>query len=434
MASKRILVVDDEVGIRELLSDILLDEGYQVQLAENASAARLMVEQVKPDLVLLDIWMPDTDGITLLKEWEKNQQLMMPVIMMSGHGSIDTAVESTKIGAYGYLEKPISLQKLLKTVSNALKQNENNTFTAPNFLELGKSEVMVALKERLEKVAITNTVALLFIGSPGACGQLCARYLHRPNTPWRILEERQVLASAPVDLLEQMQDGLLYIPEIADLRKIEQKGLKLLIDKADKYHVTVVCDTSANLQQLQIEGVFENALLQQLSKVSIPLPKLEEHPEDIPDLVNSIANQHFLENEKEYKEFDIAALNTLRNGHWPGDYAQLEAVVHNLIQTSLEERITEEDVSRVLNQFEVTDANGHQANAASQTMQSNSSMAVQAGFNLPLREARDAFERQYFEYHLKETTNNMTKLAETAGLERTHLYRKLKQLGIKIKP
>lgn len=439
MATKKILVVDDEVGIRELLSDILLDEGYQVQLAENAAAARLLLEQMKPDAILLDIWMPDTDGITLLKEWQKNQQLTMPVIMMSGHGSIDTAVESTKIGAYAYLEKPIALQKLLKTVNDALKQHEANSVATTALVELGKSEVMQSLKARIDKIFQSNSRAVLFIGPQGGCGALCARYLHQANTPWSVLQERQQLANAPIELLENMQDGVLYIPEISTLRKIEQKGLKLLLSKADKYNVRVVCETSAHLPQLQEEGAFDNALLQQLTKVSIRLPALSAHQEDIPETVVSMANQIFSANGQEYKSFDVAALNALRNANWPGDYSQLEAVVHNLIETSLGEQVTLEDVTRVLGQFEMTGPEAAQQNASKHESslvsgQSQSGVAYELpDLTVPLREARDAFERLYFEYHLKETTHNMSKLAETAGLERTHLYRKLKQLGIKTK-
>lgn len=442
MAAKKILVVDDEVGIRELLLDILQDEGYQVQLAENASTARLIVEQTTPDVILLDIWMPDTDGITLLKEWQKDQQLTMPVIMMSGHGSIDTAVESTKIGAYAYLEKPIALQKLLKTVADALKQYEARASANSELIALGKSDIVQALRARLDKLVQTETHNVLLIGPPGACGELCARYLHQANTPWMVLQSREQLASAPVELLEQLQNGLLYVPEIASLSKIEQKGLKLLLSKADKFDVRVVCETSENLPQRQAEGRFEAALLQMLSKTSIRLPALSEHQEDIPEMVVSMANQLFVDDrEREYKSFDVAALNDLRNADWPGDYAQLENVVHNLIQTSLGEKITTEDVVRVLNQFEVQKEALHRVSEMAVNGQANSSGLGQQSLsdysvpdlNQPLREARDSFERLYFEYHLKETTHNMSKLAETAGLERTHLYRKLKQLGIKIK-
>ena len=137
MAVRNILVVDDEIGIRELLRDILLDEGYQVSLAENASQARELRQQQRPDLVLLDIWMPDCDGISLLKEWSNAGLLTMPVVMMSGHGTIDTAVEATRIGAFDFLEKPIALQKLLTTVSTALKHSEKQPKYDVNLTSLG---------------------------------------------------------------------------------------------------------------------------------------------------------------------------------------------------------------------------------------------------------------------------------------------------------
>ena len=151
MAARRVLVVDDEIGIRELLSDILLDEGYQVKLAENASQARDWRQQERPDLVLLDIWMPDCDGISLLKEWAGGGLLTMPVVMMSGHGTIDTAVEATRIGAFDFLEKPIALQKLLKTVNAALKHGEQLPKSDMSLVNLGRSAVITELRQRLEQ-------------------------------------------------------------------------------------------------------------------------------------------------------------------------------------------------------------------------------------------------------------------------------------------
>ncbi|MEY3883461.1 MAG: hypothetical protein RLZZ379_739, partial [Pseudomonadota bacterium] len=170
MASKRILVVDDEIGIRELLRDILQDEGYHVQLAENAAAARAIRLQERPDIVLLDIWMPDCDGISLLKEWGSSGLLTMPVIMMSGHGTIDTAVEATRIGAFDFLEKPIALQKLLKTVGTALKHSEQLPKSEMSLASLGKSPIVAALKDRLDKIATSASVSpgpVLLIGPKG---------------------------------------------------------------------------------------------------------------------------------------------------------------------------------------------------------------------------------------------------------------------------
>ena len=178
-----ILIVDDEAGIRELLSEILADEGYQVALAENAAAARAHRAQSRPDLVLLDIWMPDTDGVTLLKEWASAGLLTMPVVMMSGHATIDTAVEATRIGAFDFLEKPIGLQKLLATVTKALARGQTDAAPALSLDSLGRSPVIAALKKRLEQITLTRAPVLL-TGEPGAGAELCARFLHQPNTPW----------------------------------------------------------------------------------------------------------------------------------------------------------------------------------------------------------------------------------------------------------
>ncbi|MDP3210131.1 sigma-54 dependent transcriptional regulator [Methylotenera sp.] len=437
MASKHILVIDDEIGIRELLRDILQDEGYQVQLAENAATARAMRLHERPDVVLLDIWMPDCDGISLLKEWANSGLLTMPVVMMSGHGTIDTAVEATRIGAFDFLEKPIALQKLLKTVATALKHSEQLPKSEMNLISLGKSPIVVALKERLDKIASSSSDApspVLLIGPLGCGAELCARFLHNTNTPWLELIEYSQLVTAPLDVLASANDGVVYLPEIAELNKTEQKGLLLLITKAEKYNVRVICGTSHNLQKLQAEGLFDHNLLQILSAVSLRVPALEEHKEDIPDLVVTIANLQFELANVPYREFDIAALNALRNANWPGDIAQLDAVVRNLIQTSLDDKITLDDVNRVMHQFD----GGLQPETKVTVLATvngarHSILEIETNLNQPLREARDDFERLYFNYHIKSVAGNMNKLAEVSGLERTHLYRKLKQLDVKIK-
>ncbi|MFZ3087566.1 MAG: response regulator [Methylotenera sp.] len=436
MASKHILVVDDEIGIRELLRDILQDEGYQVELAENAAAARAMRLRDRPDVVLLDIWMPDCDGITLLKEWANGGLLTMPVVMMSGHGTIDTAVEATRIGAFDFLEKPIALQKLLKTVATALKHSEQLPKSEMSLTNLGKSQIIVALKERLDKIATSanhGPSPVLLIGPKGCGAELCARFLQNANTPWLQLTEFSQLVTAPLDILEPIRDGVLYIAEITELNKTEQKGLLLLITKSDKYNVRVVCGTSENLPKLQAEGLFDHNLLQILSAVSLRVPALEEHKEDIPDLAIAIANLQFELADIPYCEFDIAALNALRNANWPGDIAQLDTVIRNLIQTSLGEKITLEDVHRVLNQFGEVQPLEVKTEASAISVVPAENVTLATTFDQPLREARDEFERLYFAYHMKNVAGNMSKLAEIAGLERTHLYRKLKQLDIKIK-
>ncbi|HEX5802309.1 MAG TPA: response regulator, partial [Azospira sp.] len=179
----QILVVDDEVGIRELLSEILADEGHSVWLAENATTARKVRSEKRPDLVLLDIWMPDTDGISLLKEWSAGGLLTMPVVMMSGHGTIDTAVEATRIGATDFLEKPIALQKLLTTVKKALK-HEMAPAKAPLTLDaFARSPLIKDLKKRLEQAA-AKTPVLLLKSASSVIAELCARSLLPPHAPW----------------------------------------------------------------------------------------------------------------------------------------------------------------------------------------------------------------------------------------------------------
>lgn len=419
MTARHVLVVDDEVGIRELLSEILRDEGYHVRLAENAAQARDWRQQERPDLVLLDIWMPDCDGITLLKEWGKGGLLTMPVVMMSGHGTIDTAVEATRIGAFDFLEKPIALQKLLKTVDAALKHSDHQPRSGMNLLSLGKSVAISELRARLEQLDPIK-VPLLLIGERGCGAELCARFLHRPDTPWLELVQPERLASAPLELLEQTRDGVIFIPEVAELGKTEQKGLLLLLGRAEKYGVRVICSTTQSLPQLVQAERFEEGLWHALSAATLKIPALADHCEDIPDLVKAMTT-FFAENgEAPYREFDIAALNAMRNAAWPGNLAQLKVTVKNLMLTSLGEKITQNEVGRVLEQFLPP------ASAAAST-------AFPLDLNLALRDARDAFERIYFEHHIAKAGGNMSKVAEAVELERTHLYRKLKQLNIRAK-
>src|SRR5215470_16709794 len=210
---KEILIVDDEVGIRELLSEILQDEGYRVSLAENAVEARTYRARAQPSLVLLDIWMPDTDGVTLLREWAAAGQLTMPVVMMSGHGTIETAVEATKIGAFDFLEKPVGLQKLLATVTRALKTGAGQGPRRISLSALGTSVLVIEAERALEQLLRAGR-PILVVGEPGTGHELAARALHLPETPFVALQGGARLASNPLQLLEDARDGVLYCSEI----------------------------------------------------------------------------------------------------------------------------------------------------------------------------------------------------------------------------
>ena len=411
---QHILVVDDEVGIRELLSEILSDEGYQVRLAENASEARVQRTRARPDLVLLDIWMPDTDGITLLREWASAGLLTMPVVMMSGHGTIDTAVEATRIGAYDFLEKPIALQKLLATVGRALKHGGEQARPALSLESLGRGALIADLKQRLERVANLRT-PLLLTGDPGCGIELAARFLHQRTTPWVAPESHGALAEAPLELLSQAREGTLFLHEIADLSRVEQKGLMLAVSKLERYNVRVICGASRDLAELVAGGAFDSRLFGVLAGTVIRVPSLREHREDVTDLANLILNRMVEAKEIPPRQFSTGALNALRNFDWPGNLTQLESVVRTLGTTAAAEHISLEDVNQGLPQ---------PAPAAH--------IAQDLPFDLPLRDARDAFERVYFEYHIAREGGNISRVADTVGLERTHLYRKLKQLGIRL--
>ncbi len=411
---QHILVVDDEIGIRELLSEILSDEGYQVRLAENAAAARIFRGQVRPDLVLLDIWMPDTDGITLLKEWAAAGLLTMPVVMMSGHGTIDTAVEATRIGAYDFLEKPIALQKLLATVGRALKQGGEQAQSALSLASLGRAPLVMELKQRLERVMALRT-PLLLTGEPGCGLELAARFLHQRNTPWVAPDNHAALVEAPLDLLGQAREGTLFLREVADLTRIEQKGLLLAVTKLERYNVRLISGASADLAERVAQGVFDSRLYSLLAATTIRVPSLREHREDVPDIANLTLSRMVEAKETPPRQFTTAALNVLRNYDWPGNLAQLESLVRTLALTCAAEQIPVEEVSRAL-----------PLPIAALPATHNLSL------DLPLRDARDAFERAYFEHHIAREGGNISRVAEAVGLERTHLYRKLKQLGIRL--
>jgi two-component system nitrogen regulation response regulator NtrX len=256
---------------------------------------------------------------------------------------------------------------------------------------------------------------LLLTGEPGCGIELAARFLHQRNTPWAAPETNGMLAEAPLELLNQAREGVLFLQEIADLSKVEQKGLLLLASKLERYNVRLVCGASRELAELVAQGSFDSRLLSAVAGTTVRLPSLREHREDVPDLANLMLNRMVEAKEVPPRQFSTAALNALRNYEWPGNLAELQSVVRTLALTGLSEQIALEDVNRALPQ----PATGPQ-------------VMHELPFDLPLRDARDAFERVYFEYHIAREGGNISRVAESVGLERTHLYRKLKQLGIKL--
>ena len=417
MTANNILVVDDEIGIRELLSEILKDEGYNVRLAENAAVARAQRRESRPDLVLLDIWMPDMDGISLLKEWAVSGQLTMPVVMMSGHGTIESAIEATRIGAFDFLEKPISLPRLMATVGKALAGGRSLPKPGLSFAHLGRAKIITELRQRLEQISRLKT-PLLLTGEPGCGFEMIAHMVHQRNTAWVSSPDNDWLAQNPFAPLTEARDGVMFLDQIERLNKNEQKGLQQLIGKLEKFNVRLVVASAQPLMPLVESGDFDGALLAQLSGITLRIPSLREHAEDIPDLANTILLQMIEANESPLKQLSVSAQNALRNLDWPGNLPVLQNAVKSLALTSLGNEITAEDVARTAREFGLDHGDHHSGQS-------------RIPFDLPLREARERFEYQYFLHHIRREDGNMSRVADKVGLERTHLYRKLKQLGIR---
>jgi DNA-binding NtrC family response regulator len=406
-----ILVVDDEVGIRELLSEILADEGHQVSVADSAGEARRQRERQRPDLVLLDIWMPDTDGITLLKEWAANGQLTMPVVMMSGHGTIETAVEATRIGALDFLEKPIALQRLLVTVKRALRNPESPSAPQLTLAALGRSPALAEAKKRLSQLA-QSSAALLLRGERGIRPELFARLLAAPGAPF--LAGPELLAEPPSEVLARAAGGILFVTDLSRLARAEQRQLDFLLGRAEKHKVRVVSFSPLDLRTLAEKHEFDPELGAKLAQLTLRLPALRELAEDVPDLASLMLAQLVEARVCAPRRFAIAALNALRHHAWPGNLVELESVVKDLGLSALDEEVRLEDVERVLSTRAAPGA------------------PPEIAFDRPYREAREAFERVYFEHLLAREHGSMSRVAERSGLERTHLYRKLKALGLPV--
>ncbi|MDR2882049.1 MAG: response regulator [Azoarcus sp.] len=402
----KILIVDDEIGIRELLSEILRDEGHDVILAEDASTARSVRNALCPDMVLLDIWMPDTDGITLLKEWAAAGQLTMPVVMMSGHGTIDTAVEATRIGAIDYLEKPIALQKLLSAVKRGLqRQPAVPTPVALTLAAFPDSMPLRDLHRRLRQVAGQTRLILLQTG-PDHLAELAARTLQTPGKPWLDLGTLDGVYDPA--RLTTLQGGQLYLSALERLSRAQQRSLVAIVDRLERYDLRLLVACCSNREELLAAG-WDAALVERLfSHMLVAVPTLADIRDDLPELVSRILRHLIDTKEVPSRRFSPATLSQLRRRDWHGGYSELYSTIRNLAQTSTEEEI----------------------NLPEGGLPVSESPISPISFDLPLREAREAFERMYFEHHLRLERGNITRLAQKTGLERTHLYRKLRQLGL----
>jgi len=438
LKTARILIVDDESNIRVLLEEILTEEGYAVTTAADADDARRAYASNNFDLVLLDIWMPDTDGITLLREWSEADKLI-PVVMMSGHGTVDTAVEATRLGAIDFMEKPVSLAKLLRTVEKALAQkqpgDQRRSVLPPMVAPVGKSETIKTLREQAAKIAL-HDVHTLLTGEPGSGREAFVRYISslssRSSEPFVEVTgsaltaadgHRRLLGQGDEPgALEQAHGGTLFINDIGDLAPESQQLLLSILEQGYYRPGSSQSDRQIDLRILssappgfdQEAPNFRRALVSHLSTVVIRVPPLREYAEDVPELLRYYVDMLVDSENLPFRRFSVAAQNRLRNYPWPGNIGELKNIVSRLLMLGTGEKISLEEVEAELS----TDA-------------PKSELLVQQDLlAMPLREAREQFERAYLQQQLLLCNGKVGQLAKRVGMERTHLYRKLRTLGV----
>ena len=447
-----ILIVDDERDIRELISEILIDEGYTTRLAGTSEDAMREITSQPPGLLILDIWLKDSDmdGIDILKK-VKSDYPEVPVVIISGHGNIEIAVAAIRQGAYDFIEKPFNIDQLLVVIRRAMEtsrlRRENITLRqkdAPVSDLTGSSAGFRALVSQLDKVAKSNSRIMLRGGS-GVGKETAARYIHaqsdRAAGPFVVVgcatiepdRMEEVLfgresgdQNGAQGLLEQAHGGVIYFDEVADMPLVTQsKILRVLVDQKFqrvggndqiKVDLRVLSSTSCDLEVEIAERRFREELFHRLNVVPVEVPTLEERREDIPELV-----EHFIEhfnqtqglNVRKLSDDAVALLQTLP---WPGNIRQLKNVIERILILS--------DGTGPISADEIPTDTQKSAGA-------NDGAGMSANWaTLPLREAREAFEREYLITQINRFGGNISKTANFVGMERSALHRKLKSLGV----
>jgi two-component system nitrogen regulation response regulator NtrX len=450
-----ILIVDDEADIRELIAGILQDEGYETRLAHNSDAALAAIADRRPSLIVLDIWLQGSrhDGLELLNII-KEHHAELPIVIISGHGNIETAVTAIKRGAYDYVEKPFKADRLLLILGRALensrlrRENEELRERAGTIGEMiGQSQAMRQLRQTLKRVAPSNS-RILITGALGSGKETAARALHMMSTrnggpfvtlaaatmaPERMESElfgveNEQGATQRVGALEEAHGGTLYLDEVADMPlETQGKVLRVLVDqtfqrvggtKKVKVDVRIVSSTCRDLAALIRDGKFREDLFHRLSVVPVHVPSLAERREDIPDLIDSFARAYSATSGQPARKLAIDAMAVLQAHDWPGNIRQLRNNVERVM--ILAGGDTASEITAAMLPPEI----------------SNSLPASIAGFGaehllaLPLREARESFERDYIAAQLSRFGGNISKTAQFIGMERSALHRKIKLLGL----
>ncbi|MCK9174145.1 MAG: sigma-54 dependent transcriptional regulator [Desulforhopalus sp.] len=456
--TKKILIIDDEAAIRESLSEILEDEGFSPLTASSGEKGLEMVDRGGIDLILLDIWLGDNmDGLETLVKIKEISPL--PVIMISGHGTIDTAVDATKKGAYDFIEKPLSYDKVILSISNGLryaKLEQENTLLRQNRKNTpgltGQSQAIAAIRQQISMVAPTEAWVLIR-GEHGTGKELVAQAIHRESATASQPMVEVNCAAIPEELIESelfghekgsftgataskrgkfdmADEGILFLDEIGDMSLVTQaKILRILQEqkfervggnKTISVNVRVLAATNKNLEQEIKTGNFRADLFYRLNVVPITLPPLRKRLEDIPLLVESLMKE-LTRKGLNPKTFSAAALTEMMAHPWPGNVRELRNFIERLIIMCPEEKISAEQIQLFLGPGttpSVTEPGIPPASNLSSLMLEDYKVAKQL------------FEQEYLQQKLLENDGNVTKTAEAVGLERSHLHKKLKAMGV----
>ena len=453
--SADILVVDDETDIRELVAGLLEDEGYRTRKASSADEALAAIAARRPNLVFLDIWLQGSrlDGLQVL-ELIKQGHPDLAVVMISGHGNIETAVSAIKSGAYDFIEKPFKADRLVLVAERALEASrlrrevrELKKGSVQATRIVGRSTVVNQLRQSIDRIAPTNA-RVLITGEPGCGKELAARTLHEASTrssgPFVVINAATITPetmeeelfgveagegrSRRVGALEEAHGGSLYIDEIGDMpRETQNRILRVLVDQnfqrvggATRVHVDVriISSTSRDLAQLIAGGQFREDLYHRLSVVPVKVPALSERREDVPELIEFFMEQISIASGLPKRRIGSDAMAVLQSHEWPGNVRELRNNVERLMILTKGDPTADITVDML------------PAEVGAMVPTTPSGAGGERLMSLPLRDAREIFEREYLIAQIARFSGNISRTAEFIGMERSALHRKLKSLGV----
>ncbi|MEM7189055.1 MAG: sigma-54 dependent transcriptional regulator [Pseudomonadota bacterium] len=447
-----ILIVDDEADIRDLISDLLSDEGHDARTAQCADSAFAEIEKTPPDLIILDIWLQGSrmDGIEILNSVKRDNP-GIPVVIISGHGNIEVAVTAVQQGAYDFIEKPFNLDQLLVVVGRALEasrlRRENAQLKhgeARSSKLVGSSVAMSSLRAKLERVARGGSRVMLS-GGPGCGKEVSARYIHansdRCDRPFVVVNAASIEADRMEEVLfgrerdgavdrtgvfEQADGGTLFIDEVGEMPSgTQSKILRVLVDQAFtrlggastvRVDVRVVSATNRDLGEMIRAGAFREDLYHRLNVVPIDVPSLEQRREDIPELADHFLEMFAVEQGMARRSLTESGVASLQTRSWPGNVRQLRNMMEQVLILGGDGR--------------EIDADELPGNVVADSKEDGLESILTSVANLPLREARELFERAYLIAQINRFGGNISKTASFVGMERSALHRKLKMLGV----